>query len=50
MLNILNLTPNKLTTDLTSYNFLLYSTPGMGKTTFATKMFPTKSLILGAEL
>lgn len=48
-LNILNLQPNKLTTDLTSYNFLLYSDAGIGKTTFATEMFPEKSLILGFE-
>lgn len=49
MLDILNLQPNKLSKDLTSYNFLLYSMPGMGKTTWATKMFPKKSCILGAE-
>lgn len=48
--NILDLTPNKLTTDLTSYNFLLYAPAGVGKTTFATQMFPERSLILGAEL
>lgn len=47
--NILNIKPNKLSTDLTSYNFLLYSLPGVGKTTFATKMFPERALILGAE-
>lgn len=50
ILNVLDLKPNKLTTDLTSYNFLLYSNPGMGKTTFATELFPEKALILGAEL
>ncbi|HAU85138.1 MAG TPA: hypothetical protein DCW90_06445 [Lachnospiraceae bacterium] len=49
ILNVLELTPNKLTTDLTSYNFLLYSTPGVGKTTFALEMFPERSLILGCE-
>lgn len=49
MQNILKLTPNKVSTDLTSYNFLLYSDAGMGKTTWATKMFPNKSLILGFE-
>ena len=47
--NILDLTRNTLSTDLTSYNFLLYSIPGMGKTTFATQMFPEKSCILGFE-
>lgn len=47
--NILNIKPNKLTTDLTSYNFLLYAPAGMGKTTFATKMFPERALILGCE-
>lgn len=47
--NILNLQPNKITTEITSYNFLLYSQPGIGKTTWALKMFPEKSLILGAE-
>lgn len=49
MQNILELTPNKVTTDLTSYNFLLYSDAGMGKTTWATKMFPEKALIMGFE-
>lgn len=49
ILDILNLKPNKISTNFTSYNFLLYSTPGVGKTTWATKMFPTKSLIIGAE-
>jgi len=49
MLDILNLEPNKLSTELTSYNFLLYADAGVGKTTFATKMFPNKSLILGCE-
>ncbi len=48
--NILNLQPNKISTDLTSYNFLLYSTPGIGKTTFAKEMFPEKSLFLGFEM
>ena len=50
ILNVLNLKPNKLTTDLRSYNFLLYSIPGMGKTTFATELFPERALILGGEL
>lgn len=48
--NILELTPNEVTNDMTSYNFLLYSKPGIGKTTWAVKMFPERSLILGAEL
>lgn len=47
--NILKLEPNKISTDLTSYNFLLYAPPGIGKTTFATLMFPERSLILGFE-
>lgn len=47
--NVLEIQPNVITSDMTSYNFLLYSTPGIGKTTWATKMFPEKSLILGAE-
>ena len=47
--NILEIKPNVISNDITSYNFLLYSTPGVGKTTWATKMFPEKSLILGAE-
>ena len=46
---LLNLEPNKLTTDLKSYNFLVYAKPGLGKTTFATELFGEKSLILGAE-
>lgn len=47
--NILELTPNEVTNDITSYNFLLYSKPGIGKTTWATKMFPNRAVILGAE-
>lgn len=47
--NVLEIKPNVVTSDMTSYNFLLYSTPGIGKTTWAYKMFPEKSLILGAE-
>lgn len=48
--NILELQENVLTTNLNSYNFLLYSLPGIGKTTFAYEMFPTKSLVLGFEM
>lgn len=48
--NILDLQPNVLTTDFASYNFLLYSPPGVGKTTFAYEMFPTRSLVLGFEM
>lgn len=48
--DIMNLEPNKITINLTSYNFLLYSMPGMGKTTFARDMFPKKSLLLGFEM
>lgn len=47
--DILNLQPNQVTNDITSYNFLLYSSPGIGKTTWATKMFPERALIIGAE-
>lgn len=47
--DILNLEPNVVTNDITSYNFLLYSAPGVGKTTFALELFPEKSIILGAE-
>ncbi len=47
--DILKLKPNKISVDLTSYNFLLYAPPGIGKTTFATLMFPKRSLILGFE-
>lgn len=46
---LLNLEPNKLTTDLKSYNFLIYAKPGLGKTTFATELFGDRALILGAE-
>ena len=49
LLNVLELQPNVVTNDITSYNFLLYSNPGIGKTTWATQMFPEKSLIIGAE-
>ncbi len=48
--DIMNLKPNKITTDLKSYNFLLYSTPGIGKTTFARDLFPEKSLLLAFEM
>ena len=47
--NILDLQPNTITNDITSYNFLLYALPGIGKTTFATELFPERALILGAE-
>lgn len=47
--NILEIKPNKITTDLTSYNFLVYAQAGMGKTTWATKMFPERALIMGGE-
>lgn len=50
ILDILNIQPNVLTTDLQSYNFLLYSTPGMGKTTWAHLMFPERALVLGFEM
>lgn len=50
VLNILEIKPNVLTTNLNSYNFLLYSTPGMGKTTWAHQMFPEKTLVLGFEM
>lgn len=46
--NILEIQPNKISKDLTSYNFLFYSKPGVGKTTLAVKMFP-KHFIIGAE-
>lgn len=49
MQNILELQPNKISTDLTSYNFLLFSDAGLGKTTWAAKMFPERALILGFE-
>lgn len=48
IMNILEIQPNKLSTDLTSYNFLLYSEPGVGKTTLAVNMFK-KHFIIGAE-
>ena len=49
ILDILNIQPNKISTDLTSYNFLLYSMPGIGKTSLAVSLFPEKHFILGAE-
>lgn len=48
ILDILTIEPNKISTDLTSYNYLIYSIPGLGKTTTAVEMFP-KHFILGAE-
>lgn len=49
MQDILSLTPNKLSLDPSSYNTLIYSEPGMGKTEFAVKMAGERHLILGAE-
>lgn len=49
ILDIMTITPNKISTDLTSYNFLLYAMPGMGKTSAAVALFPEKHFILGAE-
>lgn len=46
--DILNLEPNVLSSELTSYNFLIYGGSSLGKTTFAVELFP-KSIILGAE-
>ena len=46
--DILNLKPNVITNDLSSYNFLIYGDAGTGKTTLAVELFP-KSIILGAE-
>lgn len=46
--DILNLKPNVITNDLSSYNFLIYGDSGLGKTTLAVELFP-KSIILGAE-
>ena len=47
--NILEIKPNVISNDITSYNFLLYSPPCVGKTTRATKLIPEKSHIIGAE-
>lgn len=47
---ILNQQPNKVSTDITSYNFCLYSKPGKGKTTAAINMAPQgRSFILAGE-
>ena len=46
--DILNLKPNVITNDLSSYNFLIYGEAGTGKTTLGVELFP-KSIILGAE-
>lgn len=48
-IDILNLEPNMVSSDLTSYNFLIYGNAGTGKTTFATQLFNDRSLILGTE-
>lgn len=46
--DVLNLEPNVLSSELTSYNFLIYGGSSLGKTTLATELFP-KHIILGAE-
>lgn len=46
--DVLNLEPNILSSELTSYNFLIYGGSSLGKTTFAVELFP-KHIILGVE-
>lgn len=51
ILDLNNIPKNVLTTDLSSFNFLLYSLPGMGKTTFAVETFDSeRTLLLAFEM
>lgn len=51
ILDLNNVPVNVLSKELTSYNFLLYSLPGMGKTTFAVETFDKeRTLLLAFEI
>lgn len=51
ILDLNNVPVNALSKNLSSYNFLLYSLPGMGKTTFAVETFDSeRTLLLAFEI
>lgn len=47
MIDILNIEPNKVSTNIGTYTYLFYGAPKIGKTTLATR-FP-KHLLIAAE-
>ena len=49
MFNILNLKPNKVSTDLTSYTSMVYGNAKAGKSTLAYNLFKGEGLFLGFE-
>lgn len=49
MFDLLNLEPNKVSTDLSSYTTLIYGNSKAGKTTLAHKLFGQEALILAFE-
>lgn len=49
MLDLLNLEPNKVSTDLSSYTNMIYAPPKAGKTSLAYGLFGQKGLFLGFE-
>lgn len=49
MLNLLELEPHKISTDLSSYTTLIYGTPKVGKSTFMHKLFGKDALFAAFE-
>lgn len=49
MINLLELEPNKVSRDLSSYTNMIYSSPKAGKSTLAYKLFKQEGLFLGFE-
>lgn len=49
MIDLLNLEPNKVSTDLKSYTSMVYAPPKAGKSTLAYKLFGKEGLFLGFE-
>lgn len=49
MIDLLNLEPNKVSTDLSSYTTMIYGNPKAGKTSLAYGLFGQKALFLGFE-
>lgn len=46
LLDLMNIPKNTISKNLTSYNYLFYAMPGMGKTTFAVDLFDQESALL----